>query len=191
MAFIMASTCFHPDGERAFDAYTEDFASIVNRSLEIKAMMAPEDQWVDPQTLSSYGNYPFIVDRGWIPPLFFTAIKCRDRRIRSQAIDLLRSSGCKEGIWDSSIAAVVAEEVARLEERGITEHDHDGEHPTAQRIRDTRVTLPDHALEAIVIVCRLEPDSSGGALELTRIYDPASKTWAAGDESGQQILRGL
>jgi hypothetical protein len=58
-----------------------------------------------------------IVDLGWIPPLFFTAIKCRVHRIRLHAIRLLESTSHREGIWDGKILARVGRKVMELEEK--------------------------------------------------------------------------
>ncbi|KAL4908724.1 hypothetical protein BDW74DRAFT_173956 [Aspergillus multicolor] len=60
-----------------------------------------------------------IVDIGWMIPLFYTATKCRDRRIRRQALQLLESANHREGIWDAKITACVARRVVEIEEGGF------------------------------------------------------------------------
>ncbi len=60
-----------------------------------------------------------IADVGWIPPLYYTALKCRVHRVRLQAIRLLESASHREGIWDSKIAAAVARKVMEIEEDGF------------------------------------------------------------------------
>ncbi|KAF2024770.1 hypothetical protein EK21DRAFT_93826 [Setomelanomma holmii] len=57
-----------------------------------------------------------IIDMGWLPPLYYTALKCRVRPIRWHAVRLLHCTFHKEGIWDSRICASVARAMVRLEE---------------------------------------------------------------------------
>ncbi|CEL05093.1 hypothetical protein ASPCAL06213 [Aspergillus calidoustus] len=57
-----------------------------------------------------------IIDVGWMIPLFYTAIKCRVRRIRRRAIQLIESSNHREGIWDAKITACIARRVVAFEE---------------------------------------------------------------------------
>lgn len=58
-----------------------------------------------------------VVDIGWIPPLYYAALRCRVHRVRLQAIRFLESTSHREGIWDSNIAACVARKVMEIEER--------------------------------------------------------------------------
>lgn len=190
MAVIMASTCLQPSGEDAFDAYTEPFSSILHQSLSLRSLAAAavENQGGgddDSQFIRSYGNSPFILDWGWIPPLFFVAVKCRDHQIRAQAILMLKSSMSKEGIWDSAMAAIVAEEVMRQEEG---DHHHQpgtlGLRP--RRISDLRVSLPDSVYEPTVIICWREGDNEGPGPGFSRVYNPRSRTWSDGDAPVRQ-----
>ncbi|CZR50395.1 uncharacterized protein PAC_00267 [Phialocephala subalpina] len=58
----------------------------------------------------------FSFDPGLILCLFFTAIKCRDRDIRRKTVAMLRLVPAREGMWDATEAALVAEEAVRWEE---------------------------------------------------------------------------
>jgi hypothetical protein len=58
----------------------------------------------------------FSADMGIVPPLFMVATKCRDPTLRRQAIQLLKSSARREGMWDSNMAARISEWVMTLEE---------------------------------------------------------------------------
>ncbi|UNI18989.1 hypothetical protein JDV02_005214 [Purpureocillium takamizusanense] len=58
----------------------------------------------------------FSADMGIVPPLFVVATKCREPRVRRQAILLLRSSARREGMWDSELAANIGQWVMEVEE---------------------------------------------------------------------------
>ena len=50
----------------------------------------------------------FTFEMGLIPPLYWTALKCRDARIRSKAFDLLKEAPAREGLWNREEALRVA-----------------------------------------------------------------------------------
>jgi hypothetical protein len=58
----------------------------------------------------------FSADLGIVPPLFVVATKCRDPWLRRQAIQLLKSSARREGMWDSELAANIGAWVMKVEE---------------------------------------------------------------------------
>jgi hypothetical protein len=113
MASIMADTCLWLDDESIFDSYTEQFVFLINQSVNMWKIGSPG------QPLPGhYMNMSrSIVDIGWIPPLYYAALKCRVHRVRLQAIRLLESASHREGIWDSKIAVCVARKVMEIEER--------------------------------------------------------------------------
>jgi hypothetical protein len=57
---------------------------------------------------------------GWIPPLYYTALKFRVHRIRLHAVRLLESATRREGVWDSTLTAKIAAKVVQLEERAMS-----------------------------------------------------------------------
>lgn len=61
----------------------------------------------------------FALDLGIIPPLFVVATKCRDRRLRRDAIRLLLSSPRREGMWDSILSGRVASWIMEIEEEDM------------------------------------------------------------------------
>lgn len=108
MASVMVATCFSQNSEMDFDAHTAHFMNIINNSIEMFTMIMaflPK---------STYGVS--TVDVGWLPPLYYTAIKCRVQRIRHQAIMLMSVSGHNEGFWDARIAVIVAKDIVKTEE---------------------------------------------------------------------------
>jgi len=54
-----------------------------------------------------------------ILPLYFVAAKCRDGKLRREAISLLKSRERQEGIWNSTLTAMLAERLVQMEEEGL------------------------------------------------------------------------
>jgi hypothetical protein len=65
----------------------------------------------------------FALDLGIVAPLFVAATKCRDRKLRREAIRLLMSSPRREGMWDSILSGRVAQWIMEIEEEGLTPYD--------------------------------------------------------------------
>jgi len=61
----------------------------------------------------------FALDLGIVPPLFVVATKCRDRKLRRDAIRLLLASPRREGMWDSNICARVGQWIMEIEEEDL------------------------------------------------------------------------
>ncbi|KAL8890480.1 MAG: hypothetical protein Q9192_005864 [Flavoplaca navasiana] len=65
------------------------------------------------------GRYQFEFFVGLIQPLYFTAIKCRDKIIAQKAVELLEGEPWREGAWDSAVMAKIARrKMKELEESG-------------------------------------------------------------------------
>ncbi|KAG4439885.1 hypothetical protein IFR05_004609, partial [Cadophora sp. M221] len=58
----------------------------------------------------------FAFDIGVIPPLYLVMIKCRDRRLRRQAMHLLKEYPRREGVWDTVATVHLGRWVIGLEE---------------------------------------------------------------------------
>ena len=92
-----------------FDEYTNLFAEIVTKAEQI--LTSSED----PSNTSR-----FTLDMGTILPLTVTALKCRDRRIRRQAITLLWSKARREGLcFDTILVARLCAWLSSIEGDGI------------------------------------------------------------------------
>jgi hypothetical protein len=102
----------------------------------------------------------FTVEAGYIPPVYYTALKCRVPRIRRQAVRTLRAAPHREGVWNGPLLADVLEEVITIEEGDLYAGDvrvtRSGggflprpvdlclpKVPAGMRISDVRVILPD------------------------------------------------
>jgi hypothetical protein len=79
----------------------------------------------------------FALDLGIVPPLFVVATKCRDRKLRRDAISLLLSSPRREGMWDSILSGRVGQWIMNIEEQGLSPYI--GSFDAA-----TREVVPDH-----------------------------------------------
>ncbi|KAK1529818.1 OPT oligopeptide transporter [Colletotrichum paranaense] len=128
MAYIITNTSLNPGNELIFDLYTSHFASVVASARQLIEATSSATM-LTPAAESSPENYTHQAehasDTGLVPPLFFTAVKCRVPRIRRQALELLLASQRQEGIWDAILSARIAKEVMVLEERGLYEGDVD------------------------------------------------------------------
>lgn len=123
------------DNEMEFDTFKGQFKTIVDLALEVvgdEERRAREKRCPNPHTCNHhkhhsdiFGGYEYIAhhikpsfsaDLGIVPPLYVVATKCRDRVIRRQAIQLLRSSARREGMWDSELVARIGMWVTDIEE---------------------------------------------------------------------------
>ncbi|KAK0752394.1 hypothetical protein B0T18DRAFT_436452 [Schizothecium vesticola] len=134
MSYILLLMTFSKT-EMGFDKYTSDFSMIVDLALEVvgdEERRAAQRRCPDPQFCRHRGRHEasfgglsyaarhikpsFSADLGIVPPLFVVATKCRDRALRWKAIQLLKSSPRREGMWDSELTARIAMWVADIED---------------------------------------------------------------------------
>ena len=92
------------DPEISFDAYLEDFRFIVDEMHFLVARTNDRALAVHYQKI------------GFIPPLFLTALKCRNSLLRWRAVGLLEQLQSREGCWTSQCAAKIARECINWEE---------------------------------------------------------------------------
>lgn len=118
MGHILFLMTFH-HSEMQFDKYTQQFRAVVDLAQEV---VADEERRAvmldghDGPCAARHIRASFSADLGIVPPLFVVATKCRHPVIRRQAIQLLRSSARREGMWDSELTARIGEWVAIVEE---------------------------------------------------------------------------
>lgn len=182
VARVTLATCLRLDGEMAYDHHTQDFRAIMLNSWQLGEIVfhdAPGTKFAHDPSVP-----PIVADMGWITPLYFTAIKCRVKEVRSEAIRFLSYGDCKEGIWDAALAAQVASEVMAMEEEGGSidspqiftpagsEPDAKEEKvpPEASRVYDVEVVLPEGPNATLGVVCkRRKEDGSYETITRTRI----------------------
>lgn len=80
----------------------------------------------------------FSLDIGIVTPLYVVVSRCRDPAIRRRGLQLMASCNRREGIWDSTLSARVAERIIAIEESGATSHPvlYASQIPEHARIRD-------------------------------------------------------
>ncbi|EAW14619.1 putative C6 transcription factor [Aspergillus clavatus NRRL 1] len=74
------------------------------------ATILPKPQPPPPASVS------FVVSLGMVPLLWLVATSCRQSQLRRRAIDLMKRSRRREGVWDSAVFAALAEKIVRMEE---------------------------------------------------------------------------
>lgn len=124
------------DSEAHFDAFYPQFKVIVDLGREVvgdEERRAAEKRCPDPRVCHHHKDHDsdifggfeytashikpsFSADLGIVPPLYVVATKCRSPVIRRQAIQLLRSSSRREGMWDSELTARIGMWVMDIEE---------------------------------------------------------------------------
>jgi hypothetical protein len=199
MAKIMSGTCLSPTHESSYDFYTDHFIFILAEAIGVRTeALSPTIQNLS----SEHGNgiSRSISDIAVIPALYYTALKCRNHRIRLQALRILDLCDHKEGVWHPKTAACVAQEVMRLEEgcfyNGFERFDDFSPEsvpgkedislpvlPEWRRIREVEVVVPDDTMGNIIFRCRRR-NHDGGLERLIREYDFASRIWK--DSKGSQ-----
>ncbi|KAH8841390.1 hypothetical protein ACKVWC_008546 [Pyricularia oryzae] len=157
MGVVMVTTCLGPQSEMSYDALLKHFITIINDSREMVNVCFTY--------IPKYAHGVSHVDIGWIAPLYYTAIRCRIRRIRHQAIKLMRVAGHSEGFWDARIAAGIASDIIKVEEGNFfanPQEDQDLKQvaavdplpseqdlldlpvlPENRRLRNVKISLPD------------------------------------------------
>jgi hypothetical protein len=113
MATVMCA-CLRSHSESQYEAHTPVFLSMLEHMVNIfeKYSLAR----TVPHNINLHDS---IGEFGFIAPLYFLAMKCRNHRIRLHGIRLLREIPHKEGSWDSFLAANIAHRVMELEEQHV------------------------------------------------------------------------
>jgi hypothetical protein len=106
---IMVESLSSFNSEMVFDQHLAGFKTLLD---ECSAAAIPP--------VASAVSFHFGFSLGLIPPLFLIATRCRDPALRKEALAVLRSTHRSEGCWDSCSAALIAEHVVEIEERGLT-----------------------------------------------------------------------
>jgi len=65
----------------------------------------------------------FLFDMETVSPIYYVATNCRHPLIRRRATAVLRSSLRREGLWDSLMAAAIADRVTAIEEANLSVFD--------------------------------------------------------------------
>ncbi|KAG5784890.1 hypothetical protein H9Q73_001440 [Fusarium xylarioides] len=169
MTNVMAETCIY-NNETIYDTCTDKFILLIKeltKLWELSLHYELEDEM--PLYIMTTCMPRSIIDMGWIPPLYFTAVKCRVHRIRAEAVKLLRTSPHREGIWDAHIAACVAKKVVELEEGdfyGGVDLGDDFQLNTPMRDQDYKVPLVPESRR----MSEVEAELSGAPMDKILLY---------------------
>ena len=98
--------------EMAHDKYTSVFAEVLTLVKTVIELWDQKKPFIGARFSSDLGI-------GIVFYLYWVASRCRDRKIRYQAIQLLQQSRCREVIWDSSLTAKAVAWVVKVEEAGL------------------------------------------------------------------------
>lgn len=122
--------------ELAYDAFNPMFAQIVSLAKTLHNTSSAEPKPHQQQQQEKSPPATFSLETGIIMPLYWTAIKCRDGRIRRQAVALLRTCQ-QEGVWIGEIQAEIAKRVIEIEEGELFDC------ATPQRVLKTSQDIPE------------------------------------------------
>lgn len=190
MAVIIIGTGLSPYQETIFDQYWPHFLSILSYIIQSNRIIRSASPSLASRNRVAE-TQASIIDIVWIPILYYTAIKCRVRRIRCHAIKLLDVIIHREGFWDAKVAAAVAREVMRLED-GAEEYGHLDVHfdiddiplqkdlllPTlaeSQRVLDINIILPNTSRKGPILMCRRRERDKWK--HVRREYYPYLESW--------------
>ncbi|TAQ87008.1 hypothetical protein B7494_g4666 [Chlorociboria aeruginascens] len=110
-SYVSVHTEYQPPGNRSrWDTFMPQFKEMISLGEKIIS-----STFLEGHTTS------FCLDMGIVIPLYGITTKCRDPIIRRKAIALLRSTSRQEGLWNSLLAARVAERIMELEESELRE----------------------------------------------------------------------
>ncbi|KAJ5905592.1 uncharacterized protein N7473_002508 [Penicillium subrubescens] len=145
----------------------EDACDLFNSTFQ--RMVDLGHQFVDATSSKHASSGPqltFRLESGIIPSLYLVAMKCRNKRIRHDAITLLDRTQCQEGMWEGSLVARFVAEVAKIEENkaGIRNGRNDNHAiyiPESARFSDVVVAMSETAGYGRLICARYAHESTG------------------------------
>lgn len=194
------------DSEMHFDNFGPYFKGIVDLALEVvgdeerraAARRCPDPAFCRHQHRCEpdiFGGHEyaarhikpsFSADLGIVPPLYVVATKCREPHIRRQAIQLLRSSARREGMWDSELTARIGMWIAEIEEEDIDFFDASGYGNTIPTPGSSPVQTVHHAMSVS------RPSTSSGCSPRAQSYSSefGSAQWDAASVASSSTAGG-
>jgi hypothetical protein len=130
IAFATAAT----NHECHYDEFHNMFTEIVTLSRDVLE--------VAQQTRTS--SPPFAFSIGVTNSLYLVLVKCRERQLRRQALQLLDDHPRRDGVWDTAMVAAIGRWIAEEEEKGL---EPDEPVPEAARMRLMEVKMPTNKKE--------------------------------------------
>ena len=130
---IWLMTCLEK-AQECYDAYHAQFKNILEAAELIVNISEGQPQ----------SEILFTFEMGLVPPLYFTATKCRHPSLRRQAVSLIQRAPGKEGMWDRAEMTYMASKVISMEEGG--DYSAEGVQPMpteASRLHDVQIERGD------------------------------------------------
>ncbi|KAL9115382.1 MAG: hypothetical protein Q9227_000703 [Pyrenula ochraceoflavens] len=179
--------------ETAFDACTEGFQAVVSQSRSLLASKnsATGTDFNDfclvvmgsskPFSRRSENFEPFL---GLIPSLFLAATRCRDPRLRREALHLLRVALNLSSSLATLIAWHIAERIIKIEEKGRTIH-HASDVPETERVRLIMAAIngPQDSFTMRYTFCGPKPEG----VDLEEFVKEDTIPWLENDEDRQRL----
>jgi hypothetical protein len=160
-ALIMVE-CFLSTSEMSFDEQMHNFHALLE---DCGAAAIPPT--------SPNITFHFGFSLGLISPLFLLATRCRHPTIRKEAVAVLRSMHRSEGCWDSCSAALIAEHVIKIEERGLTVIQSASDVTAFSRLRLVGAEVDYDNQQLVLRVARYLFNGSEAAIEEERMDWPS------------------
>lgn len=137
------------------------FNSTFQRMVEVGT------QFVDATSSKNEPQLTFTLESGIIPSLYLVAMKCRNKKIRHDAIALLERMQCQEGMWEGSLIARFAAELAKIEENESGTKDGRNDNraiyiPESARFSDVVIAMSETPGYGRLICARYAHESTGG-----------------------------
>ncbi|KAL8988291.1 MAG: hypothetical protein Q9169_008580, partial [Polycauliona sp. 2 TL-2023] len=130
VTLMLLATYLKPHEERFYADCMTHFRQIVSLAsfiLRQTPQMPRRAMRIVHRKQHEIGDTPGSFFAGLIQPLYFTAIKCRERVTALKAVDLLEGEPWREGTWDSAVMAKVARgKMEELEEEGWYDAEYHG-----------------------------------------------------------------
>jgi hypothetical protein len=139
------------DDQALWDHFEEGHRQVVALAEQVLKSISPH---ISP---NREPTHHFTLDVGIVGPLYDTARICRDPLIRRKAINLLRQYPCREGLWDSLLAARAAERQMEIEESAVPEVRSAGDIPGWARVTTVLPTFHLGERWAEVVFTRQKP----------------------------------
>jgi hypothetical protein len=130
--------CMTTPNEAQYEQYSEEFKWVLDKYDSFFKL------WAQDETVKFFGrNGRSHYQLGYIPPLFFTAVKCRDPTVQSTALKHLARLKVVENNWSSCVAYAIAKKTIELEQARKSKHGPPGRVHEKDRIRPVEVSIAD------------------------------------------------
>lgn len=206
LAVVLTGTGIEMWDSQRFDRYDPIFLDMINICTDLHRCFfsnGKPNNRVSPDPEPSSPNS--IIEMGWIAPLCFATVECRNPYIRRQAIRLLKASPHKEGIWNAEMTLAMVKHIVKAEENGFYAplNIRDGHHdkieplsdevldapplPQEMRFRNFSVELPEDKVGKLILNFD-RCDSQGNLQRFGEEYDLRTGKWSCRSPSKQSGL---